>query len=155
MAAKSDIEAIVSTLLPAPVFYYGTEPEFNNDADSLDLTNGVFFMYSLQQVGFKATNNNSIDNTFSIFVAMLYKVDFDEINSNQAEPFDNMAISMLNQFLVRLQNYRGANGGKVFKRNVGDRTKPIPVKFNYADVNLYGRSFALDLSTFYNEKICY
>lgn len=155
MALKEEIQTIVSTLLPQPVFFYGTEDEFNTGVDDIDLTNGVFFMYSLQQVGFKTTNNNSVDNDYSIFIAFLYKVDFDGINSSQAEPFDKQAVSMLNQFIVKLQNFRDENGVKVFKINVGQKSQPKPCYFNYTDTNLYGRSFALDLNTFINEKICY
>lgn len=155
MALRDEIQTIVSTLLPVPTFFFGTELEFNNAADNLDYTNGCFFMYSLQQVGFQSTINKSVSNQTSIFVAMLYKAEFEGVNSNQAEPLDKKAISMLNQFFIRLQEFRGDNGAKVFKINSGQKAKPKAVNFNYADVNLYGRSFALDLDTFANEKICY
>lgn len=158
MALRDDIQNVSTQMRVPPNFFYGTENEFNtaiDDFKNLELDKkGVLFMYSLQQVNFESTNNNSVNNTYSIFLAFLYKHEFDTQNSNQIEPIDTMVVNSINEFLVRLKNYRGANGGKVFKIDVGDKTKPKPVYFNYADVNLYGRGFALDLPTFYNDKYC-
>lgn len=157
MAVKDDIKAIVGTMLPAPTFFFGTEDEFNvfvDDASNLT-TNGIFFMYSLQGTGFELTNNNSVANADSLFVAMLYKNEFDGENSDQSDIYFTKSKSMLNQFLIRLSHYRDGTGAKVYKRIVGDKTKPRATRFNYADVNLCGYSFALDLETFKNEKICY
>lgn len=156
MALLDEIKAVSQSMANPPNFFYGTEDEFNvavDDIANLD-TKGVLFMYSLQQVGFAATNNNSTNNTYSIFIAMLYKHEFDGQNSAECEPLDNLVVARINEFLVKLKNYRGENGGKVFVIDVGNKVKPRPVYFNYADVNLYGRSFGIDLPTFYNDKYC-
>ena len=157
MALKDDIQNIVSKLLPPPTFFYGTEDEFNtfvDDASNLT-TNGVFYLYSTPSVSFQLTVSPAISNDTSVYIAMLYKIGFDEVNSSQADPYFNMSQSMLNQFLVHLSNYRGINGAKVYNRNVGDKTKSTKCYFNYADTNMCGYGFGLDLNTFANDKICF
>lgn len=157
MALKEEIQNIVSTLLPAPSFFYGTENEFNvfaDDVTNLD-TNGVFYLYSLPAVNFQLTVSQAVSNDTSVYIAMLYKIGLDEVNTSQADPFFNNSLNMLNQFLVRLSNFRGPDGAKVFRRNVGDKSKTTKCYFNYADTNMCGYGMGLELSTYANDKICF
>lgn len=154
MALKEEIGAIVSTLSGQPAFYYGTSKEVNLKADDIDPTNGVVFMFALQPVQNEFTTNKSISNSYAIYMEFLFKVDFDTFTA-ECEPYDVAAIAMYNEFLVKLANYRGANGGKVFKINVKDISKSDQV-FNAWDVNMVGRNLKIDkLQTFYNDKICF
>lgn len=174
MALKAEIQAVVASMVgdgsaKAPAFIFGTEKELNTKVDDVKLTQiktvpgnpvtktitkfPVVFMYSLQGVGNEFTNNNSINNTFSIFMFFGYRIDFGD-DTDQCEILDAEVINLINEFLIRLKNARDADGKKLFEVNVGDSSKTRPI-FNKDDVNLYGRILTMDLKTFYNKKLCF
>lgn len=178
MALREEISGIVASMVgdgsqTPPAFLFGTENELNVMVDDVQLSdvvitpgpteisppvitttlNPVVFMYALQGVNNEFTNNNSINNTYSVFMFFGFKIEFDE-NTQQCEPLDVKIIDLINEFLIRLSKARDADNKKIFEVNVGDSSKSRAL-FNKDDVNLYGRIITMDLKTFYNKKLCF
>lgn len=163
MALKAEIEAIVASMTDKPGFLFGDVNELNTLADDIETTeftedNNVVklkpfvFMFALQPVNNNFTNNNSINNTYDIYLEFLFKIEFDTYTW-QCEPLDVAATKLVNEFLIRLKDFRGPNGGRMFKINVGDKTRSQQV-FNKYDLNTVGRNLTMTLETLYNEKLC-
>jgi len=177
MALKAEISGIVASMVGSgtaipPAFIFGTEKELNEKVDDVQLSSivitapiqgqptiplenlfPVVFMYSLQAVGNVFTNNNSINNTYSLFLFFGYKIELGD-DTDQAEILDVAITDLINEFLIRLKNARDTNNKKLFEVNVGDLSKTRPI-FNKDDVGLYGRILTMDLKTFYNKKLCF
>lgn len=151
MALKQEISAIVASMSTPPSFLFGTVNELNKLADYVPSFPCVF-MYALQPVKSNFTAGSAISNTYSIYLEFLFKIDFDT-STDQCEIYDVQAMDLINEFLIRLKNYRGANGGKVFLIDINDKASNQQI-FNKYDTNTVGRNLTMDLKTTYNQNIC-
>ena len=153
MALKAEISAIVASMSPPtpPSFLFGTVDELNNLADHVSSFPAVF-MLALQPVKRKFTVSSAIGNTYSVYMEFLFQVQPDA-TTDQCEVYDEQCEKLINEFLIRLKNYRDTNGQKVFLVDLKTNINSQQV-FNKYDTNTFGRNLTMDLETTYNENVC-
>lgn len=147
MPIRNQIEAVVQTLTNSPTFVYGTANEINQLAD--DASFPCVFMYPLQPIDVSPQVNGSVDNTFSVYLEFLFKTEFGQYTSDN-ETYMNQALSMANEFIVKVAKYREGDG-RYFRIKAGDKAKCLPV-YNKFDVNSTGVNLTISLATMYFEN---
>ncbi|HEY4326375.1 MAG TPA: hypothetical protein VGN20_20490 [Mucilaginibacter sp.] len=147
----TQIQAIVNQLTEAPGFLYGTADELNLQLDS-QKTFPVVCMYALPPIESSFTLSNAISNKFNLQIKFLYKSTFDQ-NTAQNEAIADQALTMANEFMVTLANYRDQIiGGRYFKVHQKDRAQ-VSIMYNDFDINLTGVKLTMNLNTMYNANV--
>ena len=151
MALKAEISTVVASMTVPPSFFFGTVAELNQLAEYVP-TFPCVFMLALQPVKNSYTLNSAIANRYSIYLEFLYQIEVG-VSTDQCEVYDSLCEGLINEFLIRLKNLRGANGQKIFLINLKSISNSQQV-FNKYDTNTFGRNLTMDLETVLNKNIC-
>jgi len=135
----------------APNFFYGTRNELNLLADNAQFP--CVFMYTLQPATLEFQLNNSINDTYSLYLEFLFLTEFGEFTS-QNEVYINQALAMAKEFMIRLKDYRADGVRRFFKVKSGDKAKSMPV-YNKFNANTTGVNLTITLNTLYNDQLCF
>ncbi len=147
MPIVNQINAVVNQLNIAPTFLYGTLKELNVFTDNAKFP--VVMLYTLKPINKQQTLSNAINDKFSIYMEFLFLTKFDQYTS-QNETYIEQANAMVDEFLVKLDYYREADGdSRYFKIHNKDSMQALPV-YNKLDVNSTGMNLTLTLSTMNN-----
>lgn len=147
---RNQIESVVSQLVTAPKFIYGTVNEINLLSDAQDWSNGVVMLYTLKPVKKKTTVNQAIAERFALYMEFLFRTEFDQYTS-QNEQYVLMANALCNEFLVKLEYYRETPlAARYFQIYVNEGMTSLPV-YNKLDVNSTGVNLSLELSSMQNQ----
>lgn len=147
---RNQIESVVSQLVSAPKFIYGTVNEINLLSDAADWSNGVVMLYTLRPVKKKTTVSQAIAERFSLYLEFLFRTDFDQYSA-QNEEIILRADALCNEFLVKLEYYRETPlAARYFQIHVNEGMTSLPV-YNKLDVNSTGVNLSLELSSMQNQ----
>lgn len=147
---RNQIQAVVSQLVTAPKFQYGTANEINLLADNVDWANGLVMLYTLKPVKKKTTISQAVAERFSLYMEFLFKTEFDQYTS-QNEQYIIQANALCNEFLVKLEYYRETPlAARYFQIHVAEGMSSLPV-YNKLDVNSTGVNLSLELSSMQNQ----
>lgn len=145
MPLRNQIQAITQALAGQPIsFLYGTTKEINEQVDRIIReVDGdkipLICLYPLMPVGIELGDNGSAHNDFSLYMEFRKQTKF-ELNSADNEAIVNEMLTLANNFLLALREYREDPAySRYFKLPKPFKAQATPV-YNKNDVNDTGVS---------------